>query len=790
MDRNPQSPPHHADQGEGRFRSIFEFARTGLVYTDREGKILECNQTFQNLVGYTQSELQRMNFWDLSIPEDRPSEGHLVNKLANGETKSYHLEKRCLTKNGSHIWVDVNLSVVQDPTVQTAYLVINVDDISERKRTEERLRILSRAVESSPVSIVITNQEGAIEYANPFFTQLTGYDPAEAFGRNPRILKSGHTQPDVYARMWRTILSGQIWEGEFINRKKNGDLYAELALIAPVLDDQGKISHFVAIKEDITERKSAQEALMKQNQTLQALLEVTLDIAKASGSRNLLNRIMHNAVNLLDANQGGSIILHDTTLDQLKVVEGSGINQNIVGLTFPADRGVSGLVFRTGKSLIVTDYASWEGHYTPPEAEVPGTVIGVPLRVEGQVIGVLTLFADSLKRTFSQQDVEVAEMFAAQAAVAYQNIQLYERTQKELGERQLAEAREREQRNLAEALQEITGILNTSLELDDVLDQILQTVERVVPYDAINIMLLEEGAAHTVRSRSKDHNLQKFSTQWVEPVAENLIFRQIVESKEVVVLRDTRQHPGWSIPGIEWIQSYLGAPIIVDGEVHGFVNLGSQMPGFYNQEYARRMKIFAAQAALALQNAGTFAQVQFLAVNDPMLNIFNRRGLIELGRREIERVKRFNRPISALFLDIDHFKRINDTYQHKIGDEVLTCISELMRKYVREVDIVGRYGGEEFVILLPEIDLEGAVIVAERLRHGVENLRIPSEYGMLFVTISIGVAELGSVTGIEVKTEADEINLLNDLLERANKMLHIAKENGRNRVITEPARKT
>lgn len=131
----------------------------------------------------------------------------------------------------------------------------------ERKRAEESLRKLSRAVEQSPASIVITNTAGIIEYVNPKFTALTGYTLEEAVGRNPRILKSGQTPSEEYTRLWRTITSGGEWRGELCNRKKNGELYWESVSISPVLNEMGAITHFVAVKEDITERKRADEQI-------------------------------------------------------------------------------------------------------------------------------------------------------------------------------------------------------------------------------------------------------------------------------------------------------------------------------------------------------------------------------------------------------------------------------------------------------------------------------------------------------------------------------------------------
>ena len=146
-------------------------------------------------------------------------------------------------------------------------------DITERKRTEDQIRELSSAVEQSPASIVITDPSGAIEYVNPKFTRLTGYSLDEVRGQNPRVLKGNQTSADEYHRLWESITQGREWRGEFHNRKKSGEMYWELALISPIVDAEGRITHFLAVKEDITERKEA-EATMRQQA---ALLEITRD---------------------------------------------------------------------------------------------------------------------------------------------------------------------------------------------------------------------------------------------------------------------------------------------------------------------------------------------------------------------------------------------------------------------------------------------------------------------------------------------------------------------------------
>jgi PAS domain S-box-containing protein len=153
----------------------------------------------------------------------------------------------------------------------------------EGKRAEEQIRQLSRAVEASPTSIVITDTQGRIQYVNPKFTEVTGYTFAEAVGQNPRILKTDRTPPEVHRQMWETLLAGREWHGEFCNRKKNGEFYWELASISPITDAAGNIAFYVAVKEDITERKRVQEELARaHDQALEASHYKSELIAKVS----------------------------------------------------------------------------------------------------------------------------------------------------------------------------------------------------------------------------------------------------------------------------------------------------------------------------------------------------------------------------------------------------------------------------------------------------------------------------------------------------------------------------
>ena len=260
-------------RAENKFRMLFELSPVGLAMVDNEtGEFLEVNDAILRSSGYGRDEFLKLSFWDITPREYEAQEMDQLRQLK--ETGRFGPnEKEYIRKDGSRYPITISgVLFVNEDGRQVVWGII--EDISERKKAEKEkqktddwLRTLSVAIEQTPVTTVITDLAGNIVFVNPRFTETTGYTVEEVIGQNPKLLKTGETPGTAYQELWETILAGQNWHGVFHNKKKNGDLYWESAVISPVKDVNGHITHFLAVKEDITERKRMQEELEKQATT-------------------------------------------------------------------------------------------------------------------------------------------------------------------------------------------------------------------------------------------------------------------------------------------------------------------------------------------------------------------------------------------------------------------------------------------------------------------------------------------------------------------------------------------
>ena len=248
-------------------KAILENDLIGIV-TLRNRWIVWANPAFEKMLGYAHGELVGVATRQLYASEEAyEAVGQTAYPLMQAG-QVFRSEIELVRKDGVHVWADLSGSGLNLSVGESLWSFV---DITERKRSEDKLRQLSIAVEQSPASVVITDLNASIEYVNARFTKVTGYSAAEAIGQNPKILKSGLTSSETYDEMWRRLCSGLPWKGEIVNRRKDGEHYWEDVQIAPVKNPLGVVTHYVAVKSDITDYRKVQEELRRSEARLKLI---------------------------------------------------------------------------------------------------------------------------------------------------------------------------------------------------------------------------------------------------------------------------------------------------------------------------------------------------------------------------------------------------------------------------------------------------------------------------------------------------------------------------------------
>jgi PAS domain S-box-containing protein len=296
---------------ERGFRNILESMELIAITLNRNARVIFCNQSFIKLSGFSKEEILQNN-WFVSFVEEkerRLRQEKFAHSFDSG-INSGQGEGEVVIKDGSKRLIGWRSTLSFDSKDKPVSITYIGTDITEQRHIENELRKASQAIEQSPNTIMITDTRGHIVYTNPKFTELTGYSKEEVMGKNPRFLQSGDKTAIEYAQLWTNLKNGTEWIGEFHNRKKNGELYWEAARISTIKDNDGKIIYFLAVKEDITEKKQLEAEVELRNKKI-AKNEVL------AGVGEMATMIAHDLRNPLSSIKMGMQILQKQTSDML-----------------------------------------------------------------------------------------------------------------------------------------------------------------------------------------------------------------------------------------------------------------------------------------------------------------------------------------------------------------------------------------------------------------------------------------------------------------------------------------
>lgn len=656
-----------------------------IIATDLQGKITAWNRAAEAVYGWSGEQAlgspleQLMVSKNTSVVWDDILHGLEVNQQFRGDIPQTR-------RDGDQFIGETTIKLLPNEPSQRAGYVCIVRDISRRKKAEDQVRIQTTALEAAANGIIITDCNGLIVWANQAFSHLTGYDRQEVIGHNPRLLKSGQQGAEFYANMWRTITAGNVWRSELVNRKKDGSLYVEEMTITPVLGEQGIITHYIAIKQDITARKQAEQALEAERKRLFSLLDelpafvylrapdYTIRFAnrqfrerfgEPAGRPCYLARhhrsspcIKCPSEHVFDsgnpvewewtAEDGRIYQIYDypfTDVDGSPLILKLGIDiserkraeadlvHSLAELDMERAR-LKNILDNMPDGVYMVD-RDCEIEYINPVLERQFGPINerkcyqyfhdrseaCPWCVNERVFkGEIVHWEFQVEKTGKVYDLFDVPVHKSDGSLSKLEI-FHDITERKLAEKKLEQnyqelkilsRAEHAQRQLAQGLVETITALNTSLDLADVLDCILEQVYINIPYHAADILLLEKDEATSVRRRDSRYlPVEQPGVKRDYKLAEIVFLQQMRTSQKSILVPDTRIDPGWqAVPGYEWTRSINAAPLIMADRCIGFIILASQQPGFFNDESARRLQAFAAHAAIAIQNARLFEAEQ------------------------------------------------------------------------------------------------------------------------------------------------------------------------------------
>ncbi|MBU3142563.1 diguanylate cyclase [Clostridium sp. CF012] len=334
-------------------------------------------------------------------------------------------------------------------------------------------------------------------------------------------------------------------------------------------------------------------------------------------------------------------------------------------------------------------------------------------------------------------------------------------------------SKEKEQYLLAEKLTQVTFLLNSTLNLQEVLDKLLKSLKELVPYDSASFFM-EENGCFNVSAANGFENMEIIYKISINK-EEDKLFKEILETKTPLLVSNVKADPRFKHHmELTTLESWMGIPILFKNRLVGILTLDSTEKDIYTQYHCDIASYFACHAGMAIENAKLHGKTQKLASIDPLTNLYNRRSFFELANISFDKAKALPQTISGIMMDIDDFKKINDNLGHHTGDLVLKRLSKVCSEVLNKNHILGRFGGEEFIVLLPATSFEEAEIIGEKLRSTIENNPIIiRKTDSIPITLSIGVVSI-------TPTKQD----LEYLFVAADKAMYQAKALGKNQVVS------
>jgi len=611
-------------------------------------------------------------------------------------------------------------------------------------------------IESMSDAVVVLDAQDRIVDINPALQQLTKIDTDLLIGKPAESIFAAFPEIDkqyLHAKEARAQIS----------LKGDGSYTLDMR-ISPLRDQHGFLTGRLIVLRDITERIRAEQAEREQRSLAEALRDTAVALNSTLNFDEVLDRILSNLDRVVPHDSANIALVDEEGITRIVRARGYStrdLDEYILSIEMPVNKLYHWKqMVELNKPVIVPDIRLDNTWIQFPKTTWIRSYAGAPIIVKRIVVGFLNL-ESTTPGFFTLQQADPLQAFADQAAVAMQNARLFDETSRRVEE--------------MTTLNKIGLALTSGLDLEQVLRELQKQCQKIIPLDCFYIALYDDTSGNIqipLFYEAGEYKIEGQRNIDEQPGLSGYVIR----TKKTYYLPDTI-NPVSPLPiplirtGGTPTRSYIGVPLLLGERVIGVISIQSYQPNAYSQNEIRLLETIATQATIAIDNARLFQRMEQLATVDSLTGIYNRRQFSFLAENEVERALRYNRQLTLIMMDLDRFKDVNDTFGHKTGDQVLQTICKRCAQALRKIDIMGRYGGEEFVVILPETSTESAFVLADRLRKTIEDLEILAPKGSIHVTASLGLAALD-----------EQCITLENLLECADKALYDAKQAGRNQV--------
>ncbi len=407
-------------ESEARFRSVAQTLGAG-IFIHRGGNYLYCNPMWARITGYSEEELLSMDQSQIA-PENMSREHRsMLENILEGGTPPPVMEHPIRHKSGEERWINLAATTITydgEPAI-----IGTATDITEQKLARERMRLQSAALEAAANAVVIAHPRHGISSVNHAFTELTGYEPEEVFGKEISLLNPDPGQQTTFRELQQTVCSGYVWHGELVGRRKDGSLFHAELTTTPVVSAGGEVTNFVAIIQNITDRKMRELEL-------ETIAQLTAALRTAVRRNEIVPVILQEVMRQFQA-AGASIVSVLESDQSLYIDEGAGLWQKLTAQKMAAGLGISSQVLATGKPYI-NNQAREDQHFAYPELlEGVNCLAGLPLFSQGSLRGVLTL---GREKPFEANDIRLLTAICNIAAAAIHRADLYDQTLQQASE--------------------------------------------------------------------------------------------------------------------------------------------------------------------------------------------------------------------------------------------------------------------------------------------------------------------------------------------------------------------